>query len=306
MLDKKTIKGIVFTTWVGLVINVVLATFKIIAGIVGNSYAVLADGFHSLSDLVTDLALLVGVRYWSSPPDENHPYGHQRLEHIISLLIAVVLALTGIGIAYTSINNYLNEKELLTGKIAVIAALLSIVIKEALYHWTVFQGRKYHSSAVIANAWHHRSDAFSSIPAAIAAAATMIDPALVIADLIGSIIVALFIVGAAWKIAVPAANILMDGSAGREERKEILRTVIKVPGVKNVHKLRTRFLGHGLDVNMHVKVSGDISVYEGHEIATAVENALYALGPKIGHVTVHIEPWFAPQAGECGLSRRGL
>ena len=98
----------------------------------------------------------------------------------------------------------------------------------------------------------------------------------------------------------------MDGSAGREERKEILRTVIKVPGVKNVHKLRTRFLGHGLDVNMHVKVSGDISVYEGHEIATAVENALYALGPKIGHVTVHIEPWFAPQAGECGLSRRGL
>ena len=290
MTAQKTIRGISFITWVGLIINVLLSVFKIIAGIVGHSYAVLADGFHSLSDLITDIALLIGVRYWTARPDECHPYGHERLEQFIAFLIAVILALTALGIVYSSLTNFLAGETQKTTKIAFIAAFCSIIIKEALYHWTILKGRKFNSSALVASAWHHRSDALSSIPAAIAAAITTLFPSLIIADLIGAIIVAIFIIWAAWKIASPAVNILIDGGAGRETREAIINTAKQVEGVKSVHALRTRFLGQGVDVNMHVMVDGNITVKAGHTIAHAVEDALYKIGPEISSVTIHIEP----------------
>ena len=291
---KAQLRGVTFATLVGLVINVLLTAFKVAAGIIGNSYAVIADGFHSLSDLVTDIALLVGVRYWTAKPDESHPYGHARIEFLISLIIALVLFFTAIGIVWGSINNFVGGEVGVTGKIAVIAALSSIVIKEALYHWTKVQGRKYRSSALFANAWHHRSDALSSIPAALAAGLAMLHPEFKIVDLIGAIVVAVFIVWAAWKIALPAVNALIDGSAGREIRSKIYAAAMQVTDVRDVHALRTRFLGQGVDVSMHVMVDAHITVEAGHLIAHQVEDALRALGPEISNVTIHVEPWFAP------------
>ena len=296
MRSQINVKEITYTTWVGLLINVVLATFKIFAGVVGHSYAVLADGFHSLSDLATDVVVLVGVRYWSAEPDESHPYGHERLEHFISLIIAVALMLTALSIVWASLQNFLAGNMQRTTQIAVVAALSSIVIKEALYRWTMLQGRKYRSTALFANAWHHRSDALSSIPAVLAAGVVSLHPELAVVDLIGAVLVGIFIIYAAWKIARPAAFALMDGSAGRETRKKIYRTAAAVAGVKNAHGLRTRFLGQGVDVNMHVMVESQISVEAGHDIAHAVEAALYNLGPEITNVTIHIEPWYPPKS----------
>lgn len=289
---ERQVKGVTFVTLVGLAINFALSILKIAAGVFGNSYAVLADGFHSISDLLTDVALLIGVRFWTAAPDESHPYGHARIEYLISLGIAAVLIFTAGGLVWGSISNYMAGAQLRPEKIAVFAALLSIIVKEALYRWTKHQGRKYHSSALFANAWHHRSDALSSIPAVLAAGLAMLRPDLKIVDLTGAIIIAIFIAWAAWKISMPAINALIDGSAGRETRAKIYGTVMQISGVRDVHAMRTRFLGQGVDVSMHIMVDAHITVEAGHIIAHQAEDALRALGPEISHVTIHIEPWF--------------
>ena len=289
------IRAVSQVTLIGLAVNIALSLFKISAGILGNSYAVLADGFHSVSDLLTDAALLVGVRFWTAAPDECHPYGHARIEYLISLFIALALLFTALGLVWGSVSAFLEGEPARTEKIAVIAALVSIILKEILYRWTIRQSWKYNSSALNANAWHHRSDALSSIPALFAAGLSMLDPELKIADLVGAVVIAVFIAWAAWKIARPALNALIDGSPGRELRARIYAAATQINGVRDVHAMRTRFLGQGVEVSLHVMVEGDLSVEAGHRIAHEVEDALRALGPEIGHVIIHIEPWFAPK-----------
>ena len=278
-------------TWMGLWINVVLSGLKIWAGISGNSRAVLADGFHSLSDLVSDAALLIGVRFWSAPADDDHPHGHQRVESLITLGIALALALLSVLLVRDATLSLLSEERRIVGLIAALAALLSIVVKEILYRWTVRKGRELRSSALVANAWHHRSDALSSIPAALSAGVAHVAPGLAVLDLIGTIIVAVFLCAAAWKIAWPALNELTDRGVCAETSARILKIAASVPGVRDVHALRTRFLGAAAQVDLHVMVDGAMSVEEGHHVATAVEDAIMSIGPQITDVLVHIEPW---------------
>ena len=278
-------------TWVGLWVNVALSGFKIWAGIAGNSRAVLADGFHSLSDLVSDVALLIGVRFWSAPADDDHPHGHQRVESLVTLGIALTLAILSVLLVRDAAVGLLSEEPRVVGLIAALAALSSIIIKEALYRWTVRKGRELHSSALVANAWHHRSDALSSIPAALSAGIVHVAPGLAVLDLIGTIIVAVFLCAAAWKIAWPALNELTDKGVCAETRGKILKTAAAVPGVRDVHALRTRFLGAGTQVDLHVMVDGAMSVEEGHHVATAVEDAIMSIEPRMTDVLVHIEPW---------------
>lgn len=278
-------------TWVGLWVNVILSALKIWAGIFGHSRAVLADGFHSLSDLVSDVALLIGVRFWSAPADDDHPHGHQRVESLITLGIALLLAVLSVMLVYDAALSSLAEERKSVGLIAALAALLSIVVKEVLYRWTVYKGKELHSSALVANAWHHRSDALSSIPAALSAGIAHMAPGLAILDLIGTIIVAVFLCSAAWKIAWPALNELTDRGVCSETRTKLLKAAASVPGVRDVHDLRTRFLGAGVQVDLHVMVDGAISVEEGHRVATAVEETLLSIGPQITDVLVHLEPW---------------
>ncbi len=278
-------------TWIGLWINVVLSGLKIWAGIVGNSRAVLADGFHSLSDLVSDVALLIGVRFWSAPADEGHPHGHQRLESLVTLGIALLLAVLSVLLVHDAALSLLGGEHRVVGLVAAMAALLSIVIKEALYRWTVYKGKELRSSALVANAWHHRSDALSSIPAALSAGIAYVTPDLAVLDLIGTIIVAMFLCSAAWKIAWPALNELTDRGVCEETRADLIKTAASVPGVRDVHDLRTRFLGAGVQVDLHIMVDGAMSVEAGHKVASAVEDALMDLGPQVTDVLVHLEPW---------------
>lgn len=289
-------------TWIGLWTNLALATIKVVAGTLGHSRAVVADGIHSLSDLATDVAVLVGVRFWSAPADDNHPHGHKRVETMVAVVIGIVLASAAVGIAWDAIAAMNEGQRQKRGLIALGAALLSIVANEVLYRWTLREGKRLNSLALEANAWHHRTDALSSIPAALAVGLAWFIPSWGLADLIGALIVAVFILYAAWGICRPALETLMDKGADTETRQKLEDVVCSVQGVKDVHSLRTRYLGSSLQVDMHIRVDGRITVDEGHNVALGVEKALYALGPHIVDVLVHVDPWIPeehPEATEC-------
>ena len=202
-------------TFIGLVLNLLLSALKITAGFYGKSQAVIADGVHSISDCVTDIAVIVGSTYWTAPPDETHPYGHRRIETAITVFIGIALAAVGTGIGWNAVTTFMDEDDP-PRLIAFFAAVSSIIVKELLYQWTVRTGKKIRSSAVIANAWHHRSDAISSIPASLAVIISIFMPGYSFIDNIGAIIVCLFILHAAFKISWPALKELTDAGAGEQ------------------------------------------------------------------------------------------
>jgi len=282
-------------TWIGLVINIALAALKLTAGILGRSQVVVADAVHSLSDCSTDIVILVGVRFWSQPPDEKHPHGHRRIETLITMAIGVVLGAVAVGLAYHAIVTLQERDEHVPGWIAFVAAIISIVVKESLYRWTVAIGRRIRSSAVVANAWHHRSDAFSSFPAALAVAAAALYPPWWFVDHIGAVVVSLFILQAAWRIVHPTLGELADVGASPDDRRRIEELAMATEGVRLVHALRTRFVGPGLHVDLHIKVDPQMTVWEGHEISEQVKRRLLDDGPDVLDVVVHLEPYRGPE-----------
>jgi len=283
------------TLW-GLATNLGLAAVKFLFGFLGHSQALVADAVHSLSDSITDIVVLIGVSYWNAPADEQHPYGHARIETMITATIGILLGAVGIGIGYYAIAG-INEKDVIQpGWIALAAACLSIVVKEALYQWTIYVGRRVRSSALLANAWHHRSDALSSMPVAVAVLGTRLWPSWGFLDHIAAVIVCVLILHAAWKIAWPAVRQLSDVGAADEQRRAILKMAMETEGVRSVHALRTRYLGPGLQIDLHVLVDPDLTVREGHDIAGAVKRRLLAEGPEVLDVLVHVEPFPEAQA----------
>jgi len=284
------VRRIKIVTWVGMLTNILLSVFKMAAGYLGKSQTIFADGVHSLSDTATDLAVIVGVNYWYAPPDETHPHGHQRIETIVTQFIGIALVAVALGISYEAIVTLREMHSSPPDKIALIAALVSIASKEALYQWTVFVGKKIRSSALVANAWHHRSDAFSSIPAALAVGVALFYPSWSFVDHIGAIVVSLFILQAAWKIIWPSLKELADTGASHEVINEIERIVLSTQGVLSLHKLRTRKIGYGYQVDLHIQVEGSITVTEGHRISEEAKARLIQNGPNISDVIVHLEP----------------
>lgn len=278
-------------TWAGLVVNVLLSGFKIAAGTIGNSQAIVADGVHSLSDTTTDVAVLVGVNYWYAPPDEDHPHGHGRIETIVTFLIGLVLALVALGLSYNAAVTFNEPRQGPPGLVALVAALVSLASKEALYQWTAAVGRRIGSRALVANAWHHRSDGLSSIPAALAVVGARLVPEWQFLDQAGAIVVSIFILHAAWRIAWPALKELADTGAPSDDCGAIVDSCLNVEGVRATHKLRTRRIGQGWQVDIHVQVDGDLTVRQGHDIAGKVKQCLVDEGPSIIDVIVHIEPW---------------
>jgi cation diffusion facilitator family transporter len=289
--DANRAHDVRLVTGVGLAANIALAAAKMVGGLLGHSQALIADAVHSLSDCTTDVAILVGVRYWSEPPDASHPYGHRRIETLVTAFIGLALAAVAVGLAYDAIDALVAGTHETPGPIALGAAALSIVVKEVLYHWTRRVGGRVGSSALEANAWHHRSDALSSVPVAIAVGAVLIDPSLSFLDSVGAIAVALFILFAAWKIVRPALDQLIDRAAPRKVADELRRIAGAVAGVREVHDIRTRQSGLGLHVDLHVLVDDELTVQQGHDIATQVREDLIEDGPNVFDVIVHIEPY---------------
>lgn len=297
-LDHGHVRDIRRVTWVGLIANLALSGVKFLGGFFGNSHAVVADAVHSLSDCATDLAILIGVHFWSAPPDANHPHGHRRFETLITTGIGVALAAVALGVGWDAIQGLGEPRGGSPSTPALVAAALSIVVKEALYRWTVIVGRRVHSSALIANAWHHRSDAISSIPAVLAVAVALVRPDWAFVDFAGALVVSIFILQAAWKILKPALDQLVDVGAPPEVLDRVQAIVLATPGVLHVHSVRTRYLGGGVAADLCVHVAPEITVYEGHEISERVRDRLLAEGPEIVDVVVHIEPDLGPEDRE--------
>jgi cation diffusion facilitator family transporter len=283
-------KSVRFVTLVGLLFNLFLAGLKFYAGYFGRSQALIADAVHSLSDTVSDVAIIVGSYYWSKPADKQHPYGHRRIETIITIFVGLILLLAGFGIINEAVESFRGEERQVPKLVAVVAAFLSIVTKEILYRWTLFYGEKVKSQALMANAWHHRTDAFSSIPALIATGGIIISPSWVFLDQIGAIIISLFIFHAAYEIIYTGIKELIDSGAPLETCNTILSLVRQVSGVKQVHGLRTRFAGSVLYVDLHVLVESSISVKKGHDIAEDVKGVLLGADLDIIDTVVHVEP----------------
>jgi len=282
--------GVRRVTWLGLLVNLMLVVVKFAAGYYGRSQAVMADAVHSLSDSVTDVVLLIGLRYWAQPPDETHPHGHRRIETLVAIAIGLSLAAVGIGLGWHALDTLRSGDRHVPSIVALVAAVLSIVLKEWLYRITIVAGRRLKSSAVTANAWHHRSDALSSLPVAIAVGAAIIHPAWAVLDQISAMLVTLFILYAAGKIIRPALVELVDAGASAEVRQQLAGLAQSVEGVVNLHHLRTRFMGGRLHVDLHIRVDAQLTVHAGHEIAHRVRDKLIADGPDVVDVLVHVEP----------------
>ncbi len=285
------ISAIKLVTWSGLVLNVTLSAIKVTTGLLGHSRAVVADGIHSFSDLSTDLAILVGVRYWTKPADESHPHGHEKIESLITAAIALMLAGAGLAIGYDALASLEGTKGSVPTWPALAAAAVSIVTKEGLFRWTRKVARKTGSSAVAANAWHHRSDALSSIPVFFTVGAAMLDPRLAFLDRVGAVVVSVFILRTAWKLLTPELRSLSDSSAPQAAIEIIRRTAESVPKVRNVHFVRTRQTGTQISVDLHVTVDPEMTVRLGHAVSENVKSALLEeKSLAVVDVVVHIEP----------------
>lgn len=308
---RAQIKDVSRVTWVGVVVNVALAVVKLLAGIYAKSNVLLADAVHTVSDLATDFAILIGVRYWSAPADANHPHGHRKIETMITLAIGVALAMVGLGLGYEAIRTLADallngrDAEAATPKLgtftalAMLVALASIVSKELLYRWTAAKGVALGSSALVANAWHHRSDAISSIPPLIAMGGEFFGRSfgydLWYLDPIGTIVVCFMLLQAAWEVMEPTFASLLDASADRQLCSAIRKTVLETKGVIDTHRIRTRVIcSHAVAVDLHLIVDQSISVARGHAIANDVKERLLKLqvssGARPVDVLIYVEP----------------
>ena len=277
-------------TWVGLILNLFLVAIKFIAGIYGRSQALVADAIHSLTDLTTDIAVIAGSHYWSRPPDENHPYGHRRLETLVTVFIGVVLIAAGIGIGWKAISTLPEKHAAPPGWIAILAALVSIGCKESIYRWTANTGRRVKSAALAANAWHHRTDAISSVPVLIAVAGARIVPGWSFLDNIGAVVVSIFILHTSIKVIWPSLSELIDVGAPTEICQKIENIALRNESVLQVHDIRTRYISSSIQVDLHIVVEGLITVREGHDIADDVKARIMDSIPEVLDVIVHVDP----------------
>ena len=297
-LDKQNTereKGIYRVTVMGSIVSFLLLVFKFFAAFFGHSAAMLADAVHSLSDFVTDIIVILFVRISAKPEDESHDYGHGKYETLATAIIGILLLFVGFGILWSgvsSIYRFLQGGSLQEpGILALAAALISIVSKEVLYRYTVFKGKKLNSQAVIANAWHHRSDALSSIGTAIGiGGAILLGPHWRVLDPIAAVVVSFFIMKVSIRLLIPCVDELLEKSLPVEVENQIQETILSFPGVSSPHHLRTRRIGSYCAIEVHVRMDGKISLEEAHRTATEIENKLKEMFGRGTHVGIHVEP----------------
>ena len=288
-------KQIYKVTLVGSVGNVLLLTFKFIAGILGHSSAMIADAVHSLSDFITDLIVLAFVKISAKPQDESHDYGHGKFETFATFFVGLALLAAAAGIIISGglkLVNWLGGEQLeAPGQLALWAALLSILVKEGLFRYTIHSGKVLDSQAVIANAWHHRSDALSSIGAAVGiGGAILLGDRWTVLDPIASIVVGFMLVKVAFSLLRSSIGELTEESLPQATELEIEGIINSFPDVFEPHNMRTRRIGNHIAIETHLRMDGNLSLNEAHERATAIENKLKERFGSATHVTIHMEP----------------
>ncbi|SDB57593.1 cation diffusion facilitator family transporter [Butyrivibrio sp. INlla16] len=274
---------------VGILGNVVLAGFKLIAGILGNSGAMVSDAVHSLSDVFATIVAYIGVLLAKQPEDDEHPYGHERLECVAAMILGVILAGTGLGIGYTGLQKIILRQELeVPTFLPLIAAVVSIVVKEAMFWYTMYYAKKMNSDAFKADAWHHRSDALSSIGSFIGIGLAKLG--FPIMDPIASLIICLFILKVAYDISKDALDKMLDTSCGKEMEQKLRFFIEQQPGVEHVDLLQTRQFGNRIYIDLEIAVKGEIPLVEAHEIAEKVHNSVEQEFTNVKHIMIHVNP----------------
>lgn len=288
-------KRIYKVTAIGSVVNLLLIIFKFAAGILGRSSAMIADAVHSLSDFITDVIVIAFVKISGRPNDKDHEYGHGKYETLAALLIGVILLVVGFGIAYngiTAIISVINGEELpAPGMIALIGAFISILLKEGLYQYTVIEGKKLKSDAVIANAWHHRSDALSSIATTIGiGGAIILGNKWTVLDPMAGVLVSIFIIMTAIQLIKPSLDELMERSLPESTELEIKNIVDGFDGVYKFHNLYTRKIGGYYAIEFAICMNGEVSVKNAHETICSIEDKLRERFGNRTHIMIHVEP----------------
>ncbi len=280
----------------GIWVNLLLTTIKFLAGIFGHSYVLVADAVNSLFDIVADFVVLVGSKYWDRPADAEHPYGHAKIETLITLFIGLMVLFVGLGLAYGAVESLVNiargQNIVSPTLLPFVVGVIAIAIKYALYRKILSVGTRIKSTAVIANAKNHMSDMLSSIPAVSAVGLCLVlGDQYAFLDPVGAVVVSVAILFAAWEIISPTFTILLDAGAAKEQIEKMGAIISSFPEVCNFEKLRTRHLGPAaLTVDVHVRVHGEMSVLVSHELTRQIRAKLQEENANIVEVTIHIEP----------------
>lgn len=271
--------------------NILLSLFKLLAGIFAHSGAMVSDAVHSASDVISSIIVIIGVKLSARDSDDDHPYGHERLECVAAIVLAVILLITGLFIGSAAVENITsgNYEELaVPGVLALVAAITSIVVKEAMFHYTKYYAVKLDSGAVMADAWHHRSDALSSVGALIGIAGSRMG--LPVLDSVASLVICLFIVKAAYDIFKDAVDKMVDHSCDKDTEQALRECVLAQEGVLGIDMLTTRIFGNKIYVDIEISADGSKTLRESHAIAEKVHSTIEQDFPKVKHIMVHVNP----------------
>jgi len=277
-------------TLAGLGLNLCLVMIKLWVGILFKSQALIADGVHSISDLLTDFITIVGIKYSSGEPDEDHPYGHARIQTVLAMIMGFVLFAAGAGIVVGAVNSIYGHQPATPSLLVILAAATSIALKEGLYWYTIRVGRASRSLLIIGNAWHHRSDAFSSVAVLIGAGAIYLNPSWQLADAYAALIVSFFIFKVAASLIVSAFKEVVDTAPEQGLLDDMEKAALLIEGVREAHDIKARYLGPQISVEIHIVVDPDLTVREGHAIAKQVEKQLIEKVDDIYRVITHVDP----------------
>ena len=279
---------------VTIIENIVLSVAKLLVGIIAHSNAMISDAIHSASDVFSTIVVMIGIKLASKEPDKEHPYGHERLESVTAIILAMVLFVTGLGIGVKAITNiFSSDYDQLTtpGILALLVAIVSILVKEGMFWYTRYYAKKIDSDALMADAWHHRSDAFSSIGALIGIAGARLG--FPVMDSISSLVIFLFIAKAAFDIFKDAMDKMVDHSCDEETEKSIYECVLKNENVIEIDLLKTRIFGNKIYVDVEIQADASHTLLEAHHIAETVHNDIEQNFPKVKHIMVHVNPYIS-------------
>ena len=279
---------------VSILANAFLSVFKLIAGILGRSGAMISDAVHSFSDVFSTIIVMIGMYFSGREADETHPYGHDRFESVASVVLSAILIITAYGIGRTGVQAIMNgaQNTPVPGMIALVAAIVSILVKEAMFHYTKAGAKKIKSDALMADAWHHRSDSLSSIGSLIGIGGAMLGYKIL--DPIASLVICLFILKAAYEILISAVDKMVDKAVDEETMEQIRSIILEEPGVLAIDDIKTRKFGSGFYVDIEIAADGSQTLTEAHDIAEAVHDRLEEEMSDIMHVMVHVNPVHEP------------
>lgn len=291
MMDKKRGENLVIRVSVVTIIgNLILTLFKLLAGVVAHSGAMISDAVHSASDVLSTFVVIAGVKLAGKESDQEHPFGHERFECVAAIILSVMLAVTGAGIGWAGLQNILggSGELLIPGKLALVAAVVSIVSKEAMYWYTRAAAKKLGSSSLMADAWHHRSDALSSIGSFVGILGARLG--VPVLDPVASVVICLFILKAAWDIFQDAISKMLDTACPKEVEEAMRQTVLSQPGVLRIDRLQTRLFGDRIYVEVEIAADANVPLSQAHETSAQVHHAIERQFPKVKHCMVHVNP----------------